>query len=355
MFNQLNFSRMKRTLLLAGAALLALVACNKSQTVVKEAPEEITFKAVAGVATKGPEVSGTAFANDNVLKVAATTKEQPIYFGSGAGQSFVYDAAGWKASPDPVYWPAGQQRVDFLAYATKAGADLGVTPAFDATRPADKLTVADWDVYTKQVDFLYAAANNKYKDDVVSAVPMAFRHSTALIIFNFGVSQGPAIKIVSIDFDKLIYQGTFRVDNTKTQLSTRWYGFSEDVVGSVTAGSGLSDHNKTQFPAASAGTKSDYNTVATEDNVAYGAQKSQPLAYSQLGESWLVIPQERQSFLITYKIGADDTTLYTFHCDMDKGEWEAGKVYIYNIDFNLREIKITPEVVDWTAGVNETL
>ena len=354
---------MKKTIMFAAVALLALVSCKKQEMKYVETSGEIAFKPISGVVTRaagsGPEITGTEFASTNTLMVAASTKENADYFGTGAtGFQFVHESDGiWKGNT-AVYWPAGQQRVDFLAYGMKEGAVLGVVPAFDATRPADMLTVADWDVYTNQVDFIYAAANNKFKTDGVDPVAMQFQHSTAMIIFNFGVSEGPAISIESIDFDALAKQGTFRVDNTKTQLSTRWYGLTTATIGEVTPGAGLAAHD-TQFPAAAAATaKSHYNSEATADNAKYGdsVAAASPVAYGQLGESFLIIPQERQSFLITYKIGTDNT-LYTFHCDMNKGEWEAGKIYIYDIDFNLREIKIAPTVKEWVLadGMPETL
>ena len=339
-----------KKLTIFGVAILALAACNKSQTVsIPEQSGEIAIKAVNAAQTKGGEIAGTTFAETNTMKVSASAEEQPSYF---KDETFTKDGDVWKAST-PQYWPAGEKRVDFLAYGLKDGADLGVTPAFDATRPADKLTVANWDVYSNQVDFLYAAANNKFKDGPVSPVAMTFQHATALLIFNFRVSQGPDITITKIEFPKLVKQGTAVIDNTKTKLQLSWTpaAAAENVL----------------FPdAATVAAKSDYNTTANgealnDDDlplIGYNTKYDQTIettkAWYQLEDSFLIVPQERQSFIITYKIG-DDTTEHTFESNLEKGEWKAGNIYFYNIDFNLREITINPSVAEWTVGVTEEI
>lgn len=50
---------MKRLVILA-AAIVALASCAKTQVVYNEEPQEIAFKTVSGVMTKGP-VTGTTF------------------------------------------------------------------------------------------------------------------------------------------------------------------------------------------------------------------------------------------------------------------------------------------------------
>lgn len=350
---------MKKLFVILAVAAVTLVACKKEEVKYTESLGEISFQSINGLQTKagsGPEISGTTFAEGNLLVVSATAEQKDNYF---TGVTFKKDASAWKAydfgAPAwaPVYWPAGKQRVDFLAYGLKdddadastlpaVATIMGVTPAFDATRPADMLTVTDWNVYEKQVDFVYAAANNKFNNGSADPVAMEFQHSTAMMIFNFKVSAGPAIKITAINFEKLVKQGTFVVDNTKTTLTTAW-----------TPAAAVAN---TLFPGTAASAKSDYNATvsAATDLIGYNAAGN--ATWKQLNETFLVVPQERQSFTISYKIGADDTTVYTYKYDIKKGNWEAGKVYIYNIDFKLGEITIAPTVKDWTvAGMPEAI
>lgn len=343
---------MKKLFVVLAVAAVTLVACKKEEVKYTESLGEISFKAVNGIATKAvanPELTTTEFKDTYLMKVAATTAEKKDYFEVGTGEGLTFDKGSddkWHATP-AVYWPAGQKRIDFLAYGlpdeTKtAAAQLGVAPKFDATAPANMLTVENWDVYTNQADLLYAAANNKFKDDVVSAVAMEFQHATALLVFNFGVSAGPDITITKIEFDQLATKGSFRVDNSKTTLSTRWYGFTNTA--------------DCLFPAGEDASAVAYLNSGVTACTKYGTKAVSGEAAKQLGRSMLVIPQDRQRFEISYKI-ADKDDVYVFDCDLAKGEWEAGKIYIYDIDFNLREITIAPTVKDWTvaAGFPETL
>ena len=50
---------MKKSFMILGAAALALVACNKSEVVVNETPQEIGFKAATSAPTKAGELNGT--------------------------------------------------------------------------------------------------------------------------------------------------------------------------------------------------------------------------------------------------------------------------------------------------------
>ena len=62
-------------------SILALAACNKSQTVsVPEQSGEIAIKAVNAAQTKGGEIAGTTFAESNTMKVSASAEEQANYF-----------------------------------------------------------------------------------------------------------------------------------------------------------------------------------------------------------------------------------------------------------------------------------
>ena len=243
MFNQLNFSRMKRTLLLAGAALLALVACNKSQTVVKEAPSsrEMTFKVVAQNTTKAGELTGSILPSTYGIYAAATQKnangliENPTFFNTPFEQLFGTNvtpdpaAAGpderlWHAgsytddpspafTPEAIYWPIGSVKMDFLAYAIPM-ADHNNTIAHDAvanpgtdwvacwdnvlTDIASQVTFYDVDTYANQVDVLYAKANgqtNVENGGTGNSVAMAFKHAQALLIFNVRINEAASGKI----------------------------------------------------------------------------------------------------------------------------------------------------------------
>ena len=87
-------------MILAGAALLALAACNKSEVITTEGPaNQIAFKAITNIATKAnPQLEGTTLGTDGSYKmfVSATSRnangeiENASFF---EGVEFTYEAS----------------------------------------------------------------------------------------------------------------------------------------------------------------------------------------------------------------------------------------------------------------------
>jgi len=211
-------------MILTGAALLALAACNKSGTVTEEMPDELRFKVVSGAMTKGAELTGISMPKTYGIYAAATQKnasgimENPSFF-SGTEQLFATtadDPAGvntsaaaadtrqWHASPASIYWPIGGVKMDFLAYAlpredhNAIAANAAAAPDWTAfwnaakTDAASALSFNGVDTYANQVDVLYAVANGQTSaasGGPSHATPMSFNHAQALLIFNVKVND----------------------------------------------------------------------------------------------------------------------------------------------------------------------
>ena len=112
---------MKKTLLFAGAALLALAACNKTQTVVDVQPQEVSLVAGISSPTKAdPELTDTNLPSSYTMEVSATSRDANGTIETAkymTGTVFSYNASHkWTASPK-VYWPLGGSTLDFLAIA----------------------------------------------------------------------------------------------------------------------------------------------------------------------------------------------------------------------------------------------
>lgn len=234
---------MKKALLLAGAALLALVACNKSETVTSRTPGEISFKAVTGNITKAGELNGSFMpAATYKIYAAATQKnasgiiENPSFFSAkevafGAADETAKYSNLWRAAT-PVYWPIGGVKMDFLAYALPSAKHAGScfgegdTPSGNTWKAkwdqskhdiASILTFNEVNTYANQVDMLYAAANNQTSAANGNADPnnydpadpstdqrsvkLDFKHAQALLIFNVQVNDvAPGVNIKEIAF-----------------------------------------------------------------------------------------------------------------------------------------------------------
>ena len=349
--------------MILGAAALALVACNKSEVVVNETPQEIGFKTITSAPTKAGELNGTSFDNKSYVIYASASQyskdgvlENGVFFNDQAFKDI--EAPKWQhvaseeaTTADPIYWPIGGAKMDYLAYALPIGEKANIpAPAFNTSVAAQDFTVTDWDTYNNQVDLLYASANSQTSaaNGIASDyVKMTFQHAQALLIFNVKVNEAAAGKLTINDISfvedpkaatvkgTLKTQGTFRVDNSHNKLVAEW-----------TLAAPGADYTMPLTPITA---KSDCNlsTVAGVENY---DEPISATAYAQLGETLLIPTQARQDFTINYTVGGN-TMDYTYA--VTRGSWDAGKKYIYNLDLTVNEIIITEEVVDFEANTDD--
>ena len=349
--------------MILGAAALALVACNKSEVVVNETPAEIGFKAITSAPTKAGELNGTSFDGKNYVIYASASQyskdgvlENGVFFNDQAFKDIA--APKWQhvtsedaTVADPIYWPIGGAKMDYLAYALPKGKKADIpAPAFNATVAAQDFTVTEWDTYAKQVDLLYSSANTQTSaaNGIASDyVKMTFKHAQALLVFNVKVNEAAAGKLTinNISFVEdpkaatikgtLKTKGTFKVDNSHNNLVAEW------TLGEPGANYAM------PLTAITAKSECNLSTVSGVEN--YGTALTKP-AYAQRGETLLIPTQARQDFTINYTVGGK-TMDYTYA--VTRGSWDAGKKYIYNLDLTVNEIIITESVVDFEANTED--
>lgn len=397
---------MKKVFLFLSAAAMMLVACNKSMDVkTPEAslPNEMSFKVMSSSLTKAGELTGAIMPNTYGIYAAATQKsaagiiENASYFASPYEQLFgtteadpvAPDGRQWHAgsysddpspafTPAPIYWPMGNVKMDFLAYAIpmadheNTGLSTGVWSAtWDAPTVdvASQFTFNDVDTYANQIDVLYAAANNQTNlanGGASHSTVMAFKHAQALLIFNVKVNSEINGKLTINDIEfindtrmaalqleqydgtapsaladsevTLKTVGTFSVNNQRNDLIASWSDLSSDA-------------DNYRMPVSAIVAPSNSNNVVlgqTADDAIqqYGAAIAYVAGdeYAQLGETLLIPEQEKVNFVIKYTMGG--RIMYFKYNDL-RGVWEKGKKYIYNLDINLNEIVITESVADF--------
>lgn len=315
---------MKKVLLILGAVALMLASCVKSETVVKEAQQEIGFNVVSNPATKAdPELNGTTLGTDNtyVIYASASTPTNAQYF---TGQLFSYITAStkWEASSaagiaSPIYWPFGGEKVDFLAYALTSTANTALSPAYNGTTSAQDFTISTWDTYANQYDVLFAAKNAQTSTTNGGAVAMEFNHLQALLSFTAQASTAGLVTINSITVKGLEYSGTVKVDNEKTTLKANW---------TLSVGADKVIPNISSYAVQSAATK--------------------------IGDNLLIPEQEAKKFVINYTISGNTQD---YEVNIPRTTWKMGYKYIYALSFTVSEITITPTVVDWQTGTPVTL
>lgn len=349
--------------MILGAAALALVACNKSEVIVNETPAEIGFKAASAAQTKAGELNGTTFNGKNYVIYTSASQyskdgvlENGVFFNDQAFKDIA--APKWQhvteeaaTVADPIYWPIGGAKMDYLAYALPIGKKSTIpAPTFNATVAAQDFTVTDWDTYANQVDLLYSSANaqtSKVNGVAEDYVKMVFQHAQALIVFNVKINSAIAGKLIinNISFVEdpkaatkkgtLRTKGTFKVDNSHNNIASEW----------TLAEPGA---NYT-MPMTAVAAKSECNLSTVEGVENYGTALTKT-AYAQLGETLLIPTQARQDFTINYTVGGK-TMNYTH--PVTRGSWDAGKKYIYNLDITANEIILNPSVVDFEVEEEE--
>lgn len=303
---------MKKVLFLLGVAVFLITACIKSETVVKDSPKEIGFKAMTQIPTKAdPEHKTTYLDHSYDIYVGASTTDNPTFL---SGQTFSYNTDCWKASSS-VIWPRNQL-VDFLALAGETGFQSTLSPAFYSSPSAKSVTISDWDTYTYQLDVMYAVANGRSQS--VGPVSLSFQHALALLSFTVQADVADKVKIERITINNLEYQGTLEVDNTNSEVVATWTAMS--------------------------GTDMNVKGVKTSDFVGTSS--------TQWADNLLIPEQISKSMTIVYTLGGSSIT---YKLNIPRTLWKMGHKYVYDLNFNTSgsEITFTATVEGWdTTNIN---
>lgn len=322
---------MKKFIFLAAAATMLFAACNKTEVVYDNDPQEISFLAVNRAATKAP-VDGTAFLTEDNMAVSA-------YLVSGDGVTpgnffteteFNENGEVWTGGR---YWPISTSTISFLAVTEKGGKVDNSETSFEGPMASKAVTVLTDNNVLDQNDLMYAAAQATHTQGAdYAAVPMKFKHALSWINFTVKTnltSAQAAVTVNSIALNGACTDGTLTVEYTN-------YNVAGEPVLTPSWAKATKKGNPLYVPVAD-GSSAVGSQVVTNDSVAYG-------------NGLLVVPgNSADSFTINYTLdqgGAAQTYnyTYTFPSDLD---WEMAHKYTYNVGITFTEIQIDPEVVAW--------
>lgn len=319
---------MKKVLFFAAAALTMLAACNKTEVVYDNDPQEIAMFAVSNVATKAP-VDGAEFLAEDDMTVAAYLAQgnaganQTTSGNYFAGTLFEKNANGyWSGSR---YWPLSESIINFLAVSQPANVSP-VATVYNSTTPASGAVVTLDDNASIQYDLMYAAGQGHCTPGTYPKVGMEFRHALSWIYFNVNTNNTGVdrIRVNSITLNDAVYNGTLTIQNNAYNVTTAYTSTAADVTANWTT----------------VGTQQDINVVC--DGVSCVAN---PQAF---GNGLLVLPGNQTSFTVNYTITHAEGVTNTFdYTHTLSGTWDMAKKYIYNITLNLNEIEVDPLVKDW--------
>ena len=320
---------MKKIFFLTAAAAMLFAACQKTEVVYNEGPQEIAMFAVNNVATKAP-VENAVFPADN-MQVAAYLAGATADNVAGAGNYFE-GTLFTESDTDGIftgskYWPVTSAVLNFLAV-SEPKTSSPVATTFDTDTPASAATVVLADNKIAQYDLMYAAGQGVKNNNTPGNVSMVFKHALSWVNFMVKASEAGKITVKSIALNGAIYNGTLALSNSSYNVAT-------------------------PYESADAAVTANWSSVGSVQNgiSVFNGTYACTTAYNDMGaKGLLVVPNAATSagFTIVYSVeGAGDIT-YTTNFTQPTEGWKAGYKYTYNISFGgLNEIQIAPTVTVW--------
>ena len=343
---------MKTYQLILATALVALASCNKEEvtnTDVNLESNEIGFNVVNRKATKANDaiISGTTYAHDNTFKVWGWQSPAADFseFAEDAASNFMSNltiswtggrlsrAEAWRNADNYYYWPF-TGKISFLAVHPSTVAPS--TTGWDATNDKPKATVADYTISAanKTVDLMFATNEGSRR---VDALPMVFNHALSQIEVQVKTDEDytadVAFDVESVTFNNIDLSGDLAYANnaftwTDNAAQTESWTYYDTVLEDI-----------------------------TKDYQVYGAANVMiPQAASVADDPATTDAIEGSYLTIGYSMEQTGSAKITGTVNISKPQaWEAGKKYVYTLNFRLNEILFNPSVTDWVVVNVDTI
>lgn len=310
---------MKKQFMFMAMAAMLIASCSSDDVVSTNTGRAIDFRTSVG--TRGTE---TTTANIGKFWVTAIDGAGANYFSQ---QEFTKAGEFFTSSP-LYYWPAG--KLDFVAY-SPSGTDLGATVTINSSTK----TLADFspaEQIAKQKDFVTATASGTRTPNETNGVELTFAHQLSQIEIKAKNSNtGYVYKVVGVRIGKPVSKGTFTFGANTWALTTTEksnyaveYATDEKTLTADAATMMGEGGNAMLLPQQLKAWASETDKTNT-NNGAYIALKIQ----------------------ITTKDGARVYPAkgrdYDWAAVAIGTKWEAGKKYVYTLDFSAGAGKVDPE------------
>lgn len=336
---------MKKTLVFAALASVALVGCTKNVEVANNDLNEITFDTpVLAPATKADEIKGTTFPETVDFAVFAWYNASELTGTNvAAGSLYMNDvrvsydstkddtttgAGAWK--PASVYfWPKN----GYLAFDAYCPSSVAAT--CDATTGIAFSDFVASTSYDDQIDLLYSTRVINKKSSVeetnntYDGVNIPFNHALSVVrvfVKASTATDANLIKVKSVKFMNIKNKGDF---------SQAAWTPEEDIVDLVI---GDAADSTSSFDISTAEKQYGKNHIVLPQNFT-GDSAVLEIRYYILGQGG-VEPLEQVATLKLASQSAEGAENHT-------GSWLMGKRYNYHITFGLNEIYFAPSITDW--------
>ncbi|MDD6751224.1 MAG: fimbrillin family protein [Bacteroidales bacterium] len=340
---------MKKTLVFAALASVALVGCTKNVEVANNDLNEITFETpVLAPATKADEITGTTFptyvdfavfAWYNATELSGTDVAAGSLYMNDVTVNYDSDkndtttgTGAWK--PASVYfWPKN----GFLAF--DAYSPSSVSATCDATNGIAFTNFEASTDYDSQIDLLYSTrvinkqSSVEETNNTYDGVNIPFNHALSVVrvfVKASTATDANLIKVKSVKFMNIKKKGDF----SQADRTPAWTP-KEDVVDLVI---GDAADSTSSFDISTAEKQYGKNHIVLPQGFT-GTSAVLEIRYDILGQGG-VEPLEQVATLNLASQTAEGTLDHT-------GSWLMGKRYNYHITFGLNEIYFAPSITDW--------
>ena len=349
---------MRKNIIIALAACVALAACTKNELKPVEVDQEITFQAAVNKASTKAMIEGTSYGTGNTFgtvayKVNGSTSQ--LYIPVSEVKYYTGFPAYWSTEA-PYYWPKESgSSLTFYSYSPFNYSEDGTKTAIDVTPAATGLTFKDYSVKDHQETDLMVADKQAGQTGNTSAaggswaqgVPTVFHHMLAQIVaIKFQTVEGP---VVPKDYANGHSATEAYVAGDKQFVVTGVYFEKFYEQGTLSAGDSWS--------WASTGSVTDSYTWYSN---ATGAKFINGTC-TPIDTYYLVLPQDfndgNAKLRVTYEIhtytSADAHATEKMDVSVPlknlNAKWEMNKKYTYTLNIDLDRIYWDPKVTEWTT------
>ena len=369
---------MKKSLLIAGLACVALAACTKNEVVSVAPDQEITFQTAINKASTRALIPSTAYPETATFGTVAYTESTPQIYINNSEVSFNNEKKYWSTAI-AYYWPLSKS-LSFMSWSPFKYQEAGSldTPVA-VTHEYNKLTIDNYDVAAHQETDLMVAdvakgqtANTTQITSWVKGVPTVFHHKLSQV-FKFAFqtvdtqnpskvkdyangNDGSASKpyqagdqqyyINEVSFKGLYFTGKYTYDATSDSVSESWA-----TTGTTTASTlWFKEQTENQTGKFSVGK--------------YEPKKTRDDGEDETNQYLLVLPQtfpaaSGPTIHIKYTIHTyidastyssetieSDINLYDIHTSH---AWDMNKKITYTISLAKQRIYWAPSVKEWSS------
>ena len=312
---------MKKQFLLIAVVALAMASCSQDEQTDINRGAAIDFR--GAMATRATE---TKTANLNDIFVTAIDKNNANFF---TDEQFTKGKDGVFQSTTSYYWPNDDSQLNFFAYAPSSS-DLGGTLTITNTTK----TLADFSPQTtigNQKDFVSCKATGKKSVNESVGVALTFKHQLSQIEIKAKNEKDAYVyKVVAARIGKPVSKGTFDFSTENWQLGTDKVNYTVPDFAEITL------NGTPQSLMGTAGSAmlipqqlTEWNATGDKSNASKGAYLAVKLQITTKAGA-RVYPAE--------VVGDYDWVAVPIGTN-----WEAGKKYVYTLDFSNGAGKVDPE------------